>query len=433
VSTGQPGVETRLVVLKGGTPLVLTNFATGVGGAGGGPDVGPQTGGDLNPGGLLLGRNAGAKWQPVRPLNRWWAGQDYQLHVDRDTNRVFYYSFHADQPTAGGVSPAARAPGTIVHLLSSGDEGRSWRHAELIGHTLAENARFATNRPTASGPKPTGYPNVAYFCANVGSIFVPAARACYRSLDAGATWAQTSILVKRGAPQHKQCGTQGEDFGPLDGGYPQAGPKGALYVLIYCGGRTYLARSTDEAATFPILREIKQAAYTSAGLGVVVELRVDRNGTLYLVKQVGNGLVLWTSRNEGRSWSRGLDLTAPEAAAVDTWFVAVRNPGQVAVAYYGKRREQSTYDGFITSTRDALSANPTFVSARVNHTERPLKYGERIMGSPFALVDYIGVDIGPDGTPWAAFSKDCGPSPTAAACQANDNQTRGWIGHLVTR
>ena len=45
--------------------------------------------------------------------------------------------------------------------------------------------------------------------------------------------------------------------------------------------------------------------------------------------------------------------------------------------------------------------------------------------------DFIGAAIGPDGTPWASFNQDCGPSPKAPACRAQHGQTRGYAARLV--
>jgi hypothetical protein len=41
------------------------------------------------------------------------------------------------------------------------------------------------------------------------------------------------------------------------------------------------------------------------------------------------------------------------------------------------------------------------------------------------------VTITPNGTPWASFTQDCGTSPDAAGCKQQDDQTRGFAGHLA--
>jgi hypothetical protein len=213
--------------------------------------------------------------------------------------------------------------------------------------------------------------------------------------------------------------------------------------MVTCGGATYLAKSTDEGETWPILQtaagtplEIPAAAPASpVDARQHAELRTDASGNLYLAQTGGEGLVLQISHDEGRTWSPALDVAAPGVAVVGTWNMAVREPGHVAVSYYGQRAGQDTWDGYLTETRDALrafSGHPTFWSAQLNDPARPLMYTEdQTRGTLYVNVDFIGADIGPDGTPWASFVEDCGPSPSAPRCRAQGHQTRGFAGHFL--
>ena len=71
-------------------------------------------------------------------------------------------------------------------------------------------------------------------------------------------------------------------------------------------------------------------------------------------------------------------------------------------------------DAYISVTRDATNPNPTFYGAHINPTDAPM-----ISVSAPGL-DYIDVDIGPDGTPWAAFYANCpqNPAPSSYCAQA---------------
>src|SRR5207248_1258358 len=161
------------------------------------------------------------------------------------------------------------------------------------------------------------------------------------SLDGGVRWQYRSELFTAGVPQHKECGSNAEQFNALDGNYPQPEPDGSLVVMVACGGKTYLARSTDEAGSWPIIRNgdgqprvIPNAA----------ELRTDPYGNLYELQQDGKSLLLRTSRDDGVTWSNSLDMTAPGVVNIDQWYVAVRGAGQIAVSYYGQRAGQPEVD-----------------------------------------------------------------------------------------
>ncbi|MFN2590248.1 MAG: sialidase family protein [Actinomycetota bacterium] len=452
VRTGYGSSETRVGVTKSGAvvfqPAIVPTGPGGLGFVPGAPGPSPQT--NASPAGLAVSHNLGASWSLIKPLGMTWQGNDAQIYIDRRTGRLFWYDFTPSPAGQDGLPPAQQYPiGLRMHLLWSADDGRTWTHSSSCCPAIlfAENPRFVAAPPTREGPRPVGYPNVLYFCANsnIGIISPPiVARRCSRSLDGGTTWTVVSILFSKPVPQHSECGPNGEDFGALDGNYPQAGPGGSLYVMIMCGGKTYLAKSTDQAVTWPIIRNrdgtpraIPAAAPESpAGSFEHVELRTDGRGNLYLAQTAGTSLMLQVSRDEGRTWSRPQDVTAPRVFTVGTWNFAVRGRGHVAFSYYGQRAGQETWDGYLTETRDALEVlsggRPVFWSAQLNDPARPLMYSDdQTRGTLYVNVDFIGVDIGPDGTPWASFVEDCGPNPSDPTCRAQRHQTRGFAGRFL--
>ena len=139
----------------------------------------------------------------------------------------------------------------------------------------------------------------------------------------------------RGAPPvHPECGNAGEDYSAIDGSYPQPAADGSLYMMVACGGSTYLARSTDEAATFPVLHRSNGASVTlplpATGPGLnlgLSDLRIGAGNVFYLVDQETlesrTTLMLRVSRDLGRTWSRPVDLLAPGLASVLHWSMAV--------------------------------------------------------------------------------------------------------------
>src|SRR5207245_2547688 len=148
---------------------------------------------------------------------------------------------------------------------------------------------------------------------------------------------------------HPECNGQGEVYSAIDGYYPQAAPDGSLYVMVACAGQTYLARSTDEAATFPIVRgqsapvTLPVPSPQLGGIGGSPELRITRDGTFVLAYEQGSRLMLRLSHTRGVTWTKPIDVTAPGVAGIKVWSLAVSPAGDVAFAYLGQRKGQTTW------------------------------------------------------------------------------------------
>ena len=322
--TGFGGAETRVAVTADGAviyePATLTPGLAGTGFVPGAPGPRPST--SLQPGGLASSYDRGASWRFVKPAGLTWVPQDDQLSVDRRTGRIFYYALSPNPvPQSGSVPGQDQLPAGRAHLMTSGDDGRTWTYAALTPFVESENPRFAAAPPPPGGAEPSGYPDVAYWCGNDMLFYwiapgVPAYRACYRSLDGGRSWSRASTLFSRPLPSHSECGTTEETFNADDGNYPQPGPNGSLYVTVACGSTTFLARSTDEGATWPILRNRRGAPLT---IPPTDELRVDDAGNLYSVHAQGAQLLLRVSRDGGLDWSLPLGLTAPGVTSINEW------------------------------------------------------------------------------------------------------------------
>jgi hypothetical protein len=124
---------------------------------------------------------------------------------------------------------------------------------------------------------------------------------------------------------------------------------------------------------------------------------------------VGAKLLLRVSRDSGRSWSAPVDLVAPglRGAEVGQWALALRGPGQLAVAYL-TARAGGGWNGSVTMTRTADARRPVFTSSTIHDGQAVL-----VTSPQTAKDDYIDVDVAPDGSAWASFYADCG---TEAAC-----------------
>jgi hypothetical protein len=144
--------------------------------------------------------------------------------------------------------------------------------------------------------------------------------------------------------------------------------------------------------------------------------------------------------------------------------------GQVAVTYYGSKNaplpfppscssvstscpgyEHETWDTYVTESFNALARQPLLWSATLNDPAKPTWYG----CSPSAIglgmpgftictagvggnLDYYGMTMAPDGTPWVGFVQAC---PNALPVPGNPNCDQaaggatgalfGMVGRLV--
>jgi len=429
-STGFGGAETRIAVTADGTvmyePATQTPGLAGTGFVPGAP--GPKLSTSLQPAGLAARSPATGQWSFVKPGGATWVAQDDQLYVDRTTGRIFYYALSPNPvPQSGDVPIQDQIPAGHAHLMVSADDGKTWSYSALTPFIESENPRFATALAPAGGAPPTDpwYQRVAYWCGNDMLFYwaapvIPGYRACFRSLDGGKSWTQRSILFSQPLPTHSECGTNPEVFNAGDGNYPEPAPDGSLYVTVVCGSNTFLAKSTDEGSTWPILRDGRGGPLK---IPPTDELRVDESGNLYSVHLDGTKLLLTTSPDGGLTWSAPINMTAPGISSIAQWFIAERG-SEVAVSYLASGAS-TNLDGYLTVTQDALAADPLFWSAPVNPPDQPL-----YQGTPAeARDDFIGADIGPDGTPWASFYTSCPSGSTEPGCagQTGNPQASGAI------
>jgi hypothetical protein len=464
-TTGFAGAESHIVATTDAvifTPAVQPSGTAGTGSAPVPFDENTQSNG--SPAGLAVTSDGGSSWSLAHPSGLTWNPTDHGDFVDPVTNRVFFEDY-GPIPLAPELGATQEGPAHIMWTDTPGSD-TSWHHTAIPNLFLPENPRFTAAPAPAGGPAPAdGYPNVVYFCANTNVGFVApviAGRLCFKSLDGGDSFTQTGVLFTGTVPQHAEC-SGGEVYSAIDGYYPQPASDGSLFVMVACGGTTYLARSTDEAASFPVVHRGDGSAVTlpvpPASTGDIggPDLRIGSDGTMYVAWAApvdGNSHVfLIVSGDNGLTWSAPMDVTAPQVSAVDEWALAQRGD-VVAVAYLGHTGTSPALDGYITATKDASAVltggDPLFWSARVNAADRPLLYGSGVQGSGFLPItddvrvpypppfgnqmfgnDFIGATVAPDGSVWGSFDQDCGPDADSVDCPAQNDQTRGFAGHLV--
>lgn len=463
-STGFGSAESHIAVTASGavvfTPAVVPSGTLGTGELD--VPVGRPSQHNANPAGIAISRNNGQSWKLVRPSGVTWNPTDHGDYVDPVTDRL-YFEDYGPIPLAPSLGPGQEGP---AHINVSADEGVTWTHTTIPAVVLPENPRFTSAVAPQGQPQPHGYPRVTYFCANVNVGFVSpaiAGRTCYRSMDGGLVWKLTSVILSGSAPIHSECSTNGEKYSAIDGYYPQPAPDGSLYLMVACGTQTFLARSQDEGATFPVLHLQSQPITLPVPNGGVPELRIDSRGVMYLMWSLGatggglpggatTKLGLRISKDSGRTWGPSIDLTPPKVTTMRDVSWELHGPGEIAAGILGRRAGQVGYDGLLVASRNILSDRPVIYSGILNDPRRPLLFSADVTGSGYILLpglppiaypppfgfnfagnDFIGTTYAPDGTPWASFTQDCGPAPDAPQCVKQQDQTRGIAGRLMWR
>ena len=322
------------------------------------------------------------------------------------------------------------------NLSYSDDNGDTWVTNPIACGRPVNDHQTLFSGPPALSPLPA-YPEVVYYCWNDFG----AGSSCSKSLDGGISWSLT------GSPAFTGYNPQGEEqgFDNLCGGFHGhgvVGPDGTVYLpKEYCG-QPWLGISTNEGATWT---RVQVADNTTERLGSDTSVAVDAKGNLYYTyESESQKLWLVTSKDGGQSWSKPKMVAAPGVKEVTLPTLDVGDPGKVAIAYMGSensrfakcRPDCTTEDyrgvrwhGYITMTTDALDDDPLFYSGTVNAQTDPLYIGRCDFSNRCSpILDFIDIEIAPDGTPWGAFVDPC--SSACAENGANDGAV-AVVGRLV--
>jgi hypothetical protein len=419
--TGWPTVETRVEVTNDNAviqePALLT-ICPVLGGSGHMYGCGGQ--GE----GLARTFNDGGKWDAVSvqlppDLIVEEGGVDNNLYVDHDTGRLFFYIYgphYLDQP--GCLIPGVN-PATIAY---SDTNGTTWNWGLDLDHACSENPTVVTAAAPAGGEQPDGYANVVYLCGDNSSTGAAGAGTsgftCSKSLTGGSRWLGSMIqgtlfsgqgwysgIAKDNLDPYPECAGQSSSAGA--GVQPLT--NGTLLVVMSCNSQTFLSESTDEGKSWHVRTAIPHGG----------SFRVDSADNLYLLQKTqdtsGSQLMLSHSTDGGTTWSDELDMVAPGVVSVGTFNFAQGTftdgfVGDIAVTYYGIRTNNTTSDGFITATKNALDPDPVFWSGQVNSTDKPLLYNTQTSGNiGITILDFNGGAWAPDGrSVWGSWVQDCG-------------------------
>jgi hypothetical protein len=356
------------------------------------------------PGGraVYMTDNKGKSWKNVSPgdpgtgVSPHAFSMDPYMFVDEtpDGNRIF----DVDLTVA------------CAELSYSDDDGASWITNPLAcGEPVNDHQTVFSGKPVTS---PTiGYPKIIYYCFNH-----PAFTKCSKSLDGGLNFIPTAQI------SNPSCSGLN--------GHGVTNAKGVIFIPLGSCGLPKLAISGDEGNTWKVI----QVAEDSTATGDP-SVAVDSAGNLYYlwVTEDDRLPMLSVSRNSGKTWSKPIMVAPRGVKAVNLATLDVGKPGKIAMAYYGTKDpddKEIGWNGYLAEGFDVLTSHPTFYTATVNDPRNPLKMGACGPGRCGRVLDFIDVEIAPDGTPWGAFVDAC-----LAVCEQTKKESihdnEGVVGQLV--
>jgi hypothetical protein len=397
--TGHVTSETSLAVQRDGTLLVAPVITEG------------------GRSGVLRSRDQGASWETLLPDARGGATHNRVqpfMHVDPDSERVLYAT-----AKGGGASGFA--------LSISDDAGETWRPGGALGVGTVDWIKLLSGPPVTSTVRSGRNVLSASSPAPISTSFAEYQQV-QRSLDGGETWTNVSGNL---------LSLKAVDNGCSEGEWVIYGngvvtPDGALYLGLRRCTRLAIAVSRDEGASW-VVSDVPGANlvayegifshYSLFNLLTPEPLATDAEGNLYAVwNDERDVLRMSVSRDHATSWSAPVAISPPGVEHTVFASAATREPGVLAVAFYGSDDGGQTYNAYVAETEDAFDPAPTFWGSRLNSPQDPplfsegfdLGYRDVLTGGD--LVEIIQVRYAPDGDLWASFSKDMCPGQDRSHC-----------------
>lgn len=368
---------------------------------------------------VMKSTDKGRTWEEASPnlagQNTHFLTLDPYIYVDESTGRIF----DIDLTVA------------CAYLSISDDSGESW-----ITNPVACGRPINDHQTLFSGPPAltpmTVFPEVVYYCWNDFGL----GTSCSKSLDGGLTW-----IPETQAFFGIQSGDDGE--GDVCGGFIGHGivaEDGTVYIPKEHCGRPWIAISKDEGLTW---QQIQVATNPTEPGGSDTTVALDSKGNLIYGYESKEKFYLSVSEDGGETWSKSINATAPGVTEINLPTLDAGKDGSVALSYMGSENspyprckpdcregdwadeyQKVTWNGYITMTTDVLSRDPLFFSGSVNDRRDPIYRGhcDFFTGRCSPVLDFLDIEIGPDGTPYATYVDACtticatgGPRDASAA------------------
>jgi hypothetical protein len=380
---------------------------------------------------ILRSSDEGATWQvlPRGDPEGKTPTEDPLIYVDPRTDRLFDFEL--------------TLPCSLVAI--SDDRGKTFTNGLACNH--ADHQTLFAGRPPDGGAKPSGYPNVVYYCAiDGGASAAGGVTACSKSLDGGVTYQRTLTppYVSDGSRGGGSLGIPGFCYGAT--GHGRVGPDGTVYLPRGFCDQPFLAVSHDEGDSWKLVQvsDLGIQVGTSAGVGIEeheARVAIDPAGNVYYFWIARDHLpYLAVSRDGGAHFGKPRMVAPPDVN--EAWGPALDagDTGRVAFSYLATTNSpggpfcktttptscrtadgsegkpasaytHTTWSGYIGETVDALAADPVFYTAPVNDPGDPLTRG--VCGSIQCepTHEFHGLSIARDGTPWTSFADGCDADP----------------------
>lgn len=350
------------------------------------------TGGQVDEGThVIRGTDQGRTWKDMGPFlgptstTQTVNSNDPFIYVDPWTSRVI------DFDMCGTLSAFCES--------YSDDEGATWHVQSIVtGEETALDHQSIAAAPAGEGATTVGYPNVLVFCVNRGSG--TAGSFCSSSRDGGVSWTPLAPGYPVGT---QQCsGLSAHVHGAPDGRFYRGNPS--------CSGPA-VYRSDDGGLTWS-----EHTIPAPKGVsGHDVETAVDSADHVHAFWIGADGLPY-----EASSKDRGDTWTAPRMVAPlgvnETGFpaIAAGSDGRIAFAYIGAhveggykaKQDGANWTGYLGVMTDAFADDPLITTVAVNAPGDYLSHGACGNVRCGGFGDFIGVEIDPQGRPWATMANN---------------------------
>ena len=331
----------------------------------------------------------------LRPCPASPGGYDADIMTDR-TNRVYFADLH-DAGVTVGVSR---------------DRGAHWTCHPRAASSPEDDRQWLAPAPGADGAGPAVDAYLGYRDLPAGDL-VPYAGVYAKptrlhvdlTRDGGKTWQAGTTFAQ------ERAGFAGPLFTAKDG---------TLYQVFQYESSVWLARSTDEARTFRLVRVSDRfASPGNTWLGG----DTDAAGNVYVawVDQGSWDVLFSVSTDQGLHWSAPLRVNPPESETAAMPWLAAGKSGDVAIAWYGTSGDHpptaapasARWYAWVARSLNASSSAPRFEATRMSET--PVRFGPLCLQAPTCrddqgkqgdnrMLDFFEIAIAPDGGVIATFA-----------------------------